>query len=194
MKSLLQRTAGIMVIGGLLTGGLALTGCEPAPTAKPVTKTTPVSEGHDHGNEHDHHDHGPNGGHIIELPPHHGEVAMSATREISVYILGGDAKTAEPVEGATVQLVLKVEGKDVTLDAKATPKEGESAEKCSRFVVAADAVPASIKDIEGVVGKVDLKVADKTISGEIAHDHDHDHDHDHKDEKPAAAPVAPPAK
>ena len=189
MKSLLQRTAALMVTGGLLTGGLALSGCEKAPAPAPVTKTTPVSDGHDHGNEHDHHEHGPNGGHIIELPPHHGEVAMAANREISVYILGGDAKTAQPVEGATVQLVLKVDSKDVTLDAKAAPKEGETAEKCSKFVVAADAVPASIKDIEEVVGKVDLKVGEKTISGEIAHDHDHDHDHDHKDEKPDAAPA-----
>jgi len=180
MISMLQRTAGLVV-----TASLVMAGCNPPP-AKPVTSKTPVSEGHDHGNDHHHDEHGPNGGHIIELAPHHGEVAMSPTREISVYILGGDAKTAQPIEGATVQLVLKVEEKDVTLDAKPTPKEGETAEKCSRFVVAADAVPASIKDIEEVVGKVDLKVKDVTISGKIEHHHDHDHGHDHKDEKPAA--------
>lgn len=183
MNSMLPRTAGLVI-----TGSLLMAGCNPPPP-KPVTGNTPVSQGHDHGNDHHHDEHGPNGGHIIELGPHHGEVAMAPTREISVYILGGDAKTATPLEGATVQVVVKVEDKDVTLDAKATPKEGETAEKCSRFVVAADAVPASIKDIEDVVGKVDLKVKDTTISGKIEHDHGHDHDHDHadhKDEKPAA--------
>jgi hypothetical protein len=171
----------LVVAAGLLAG------CEPAAdTAKPVTPATPVSKGevgHDHSHEHAHEEHGPNGGHIIEFGKYHGEVAMSPTREIAVYILGDDAKTATPVEGAIVKLILKADEKDVTLEAKPTPKEGETAEKCSKFVVAADAVPASIKDIEGIVGTVELKIGEETLPAKV--EHDHDHDHDHAEEKPA---------
>lgn len=177
MIRLSRRTLGLV-----LTGGLLLAGCENASQPKPVTPSTPVSKGDDH-DHHDHdHGHGPNDGHIIELGEYHGEVAMAKSREISIYILGGDAKTAVPLEGATVKLVLKAEEKDVTLDAKSTPKDGETAEKSSRYVVAADAVPAKIEDIEDVVGKVELTVGGKTTTGAIEHHHDHDHEHEKKAE------------
>ncbi|AMV16268.1 hypothetical protein [Planctomyces sp. SH-PL14] len=179
MIRLSRRTLGL-----ILTGGLLLAGCENANQPKPVSNTTPVSKGDDHGHDHhDHaHEHGPNGGHIIELGEYHGEVAMAPTREISIYILGGDAKTAAPVEGATVKLVVKAEEKDVTLEAKSTPKDGETAEKSSRYVIAADAVPAKVEDIEDVVGKVELTVGGKTTTGAIEHHHDHDHEHEKKAE------------
>ena len=70
-----------------------------------VTNTTP----------HDDHAHalGPNGGHLIELgeEEYHAEVVMDeAARTLTVYLLGGDAKTAQPTAEPTVTLNLEVDG------------------------------------------------------------------------------------
>lgn len=128
--------------------------------------------------EHHHDEHGPHGGHILELGTYHGEIAMGENRQISVYILGGDAKTAAPVTGAQVALMLEGVAEPIALEA--SPLEGETGGAASRFVTAAGSVPEAVTDIEKVHGSVKLTLDGKETVAEVAHDHGHDHgDHGH---------------
>lgn len=133
-----------------------------------VTNTDP----HDH-----HHEHGPNGGHILELGEYHGEIAITDGRVLTLFVLGEDAKTPVPVADATAKVLLKVGEETKEIPLEAAPLEGETDGKTSRFTAAADALPAEIVDIEGVNGEVVLIVAGKEHKASASHDHHHDHAH-----------------
>jgi len=130
------------------------------------------------------HEHGPNGGHIVELGEEefHAEVAMDTTRKLTVYLLDEAVKAPKPVENGTLQIMTKVDGKDVTLDLTSAPLDTEKDGKCSRFELAADKVPGAIMDIEGLAGDLSLKFGDKTLKTSLTEEHDHDHDHEHEHE------------
>ena len=121
---------------------------------------------------------GPNGGHIVELGEEefHAEVAMDKDRKLTVYLLDEAVKAAKPVENGTLQIVTKIDAKDVTLDLVAAPLEGEADGKCSRFELAADKVPGAVMDIEGLTGDLTLKFGDKTLKTSLTEEHDHDHE------------------
>lgn len=162
-----------------VAASLGLAGCTPSePAAKPfgdgdnVTNTTPAAA---------HPDHGPNGGHIVELGEEefHAEVAVDKDRKLTVWLLDESMKAAKPVENGTVQIMTKVDAKDVTLDLVAAPLEGEADGKCSRFELAADQVPGAVMDIEGLTGDLSLKFGDKTLKSSLTEGHDHD-DHGHE--------------
>lgn len=135
-----------------------------------VTNTDP----HDH-----HHEHGPNGGHILELGEYHGEIAVTDGRVLTLFVLGEDAKTPAPVADATAKALLKVGSETKEIPLASSPLEGETDGKSSRFAAAADALPAEIVDIEGVDGEIILIVGGKEHKASASHDHGHDHDHDH---------------
>lgn len=134
-----------------------------------VTNTDPV---HEH-----HHDEGPHGGHILEFGDYHGEITHK-DGIVTVYVLGDDAETAVPLEGASAVLNLKSGDETVEIALTASPEEGEAEGSSSRYTSAAGALPESVKDIEEVEGSVVLKVGDKSMTAEVEHEHDHDHDHD----------------
>ncbi|WP_437204755.1 hypothetical protein [Planctomicrobium sp. SH664] len=161
-----------------LTLCLAVTlmcGCPKAPThqlgADADKDEVKAVAGHDH-----HHDHGPHGGHIIELGEHHGEVSFSTDRVLTLYILGADAKTAVPVADATAALHLHTGTEEKEYALKAAPLEGETDGKTSVFTVTG--LPDSIKDIEDVKGEIILTIAGKSVTAELAHDHHDDHKHE----------------
>lgn len=137
-----------------------------------VTNTDPVDE-HDH-------DEGPHGGHILEFGDYHGEITHK-DGIVTVYVLGGDAETAVPLEGASAVLNLKTGDETIEIALTASPQDGEAEGSSSRYVSAAGAVPESVKDVEEIEGSVVLKVGDKSMTAAIEHDHD-DHDHDHGDD------------
>jgi len=137
-----------------------------------VTNTT----AHEH-----HHDHGPHGGHIVELGDYHGEVVMDDGRTVTLYILDGDAETAVPVANANAKLHAHAGGKEKEIELTAAPQEGETDGKTSRFTAAAELIPESIKDIEDLTGEVILVVEGKESIGEITHDHGHGHEHEHEE-------------
>jgi len=143
---------------------------------KPLTEADDVEN--THVDDHHHHDHasGPNGGHILEFGDYHGEITMGEDRVVSVYVLGDDAKTAVPVADGSVTLKLTVGEETQEIALTAAPLEGEADGQSSRFTAAADAIPESVKDIEGIAGSIDLKVGDKTHTAKVSHDH-HGHDH-----------------
>lgn len=122
---------------------------------------------------HHHHDHGPHGGHIIELGNYHGEITMDESRTVTVYLLGDDAETAAPAANATLTLLLKVGEDELEIPLTSSPLEGEEDGLSSRYVAAADAIPESIDDIEEVQGSVRLTIGEETVTGKIEHDHHH---------------------
>lgn len=126
------------------------------------------------------HEHGPNGGHILELgqEEYHAEVAIDPTsRKLSVYLLDEHVKGNKPVENGTVTIEAMVDGKATALELTAAPQDGETDGKASRFELAGDKLPGAIADIEGLTGKLTLKVGEKSLTAEIGHDHDHGHAH-----------------
>jgi hypothetical protein len=162
-----------------LAVSLGLAGCTPSePAARPfndgdnVTNTTPEAP---------HPEHGPNGGHIIELGEEefHAEVAVDQDRKLIVWLLDESMKAAKPVENGTVQILTKVDAKDVTLDLVPAPLDGEKDGQCSRFELAADKLPGAVMDIEGLTGDLSLKFGDKTLKNSLTGEHDHGHAHGH---------------
>ncbi len=135
-----------------------------------VTNTSPP--------EHHHHDEGPHGGHILEFGDYHGEIAHK-DGIVTVYILGDDAETAVPLEGATAVLKLKSGEETVDVALAASPQEGEAEGSSSAYASAEGGLPEGVKDIEDIEGSVEIKMGEKTLTATIEHDHDHAHDHDH---------------
>lgn len=141
-----------------------------------VTNTAPAEH-------HDDHDEGPHGGHILELGKYHGELTMDQGRVVTLYILGGDVKTAVPLADASAVLHAHVGNEEKEIPLTAAPLEGETDGKTSRFTAAADAIPEAIKDIEDLKGEVVLTVGGEKTTAEITHDHDHDHAAEKKEEE-----------
>ncbi len=126
------------------------------------------------------HEHGPHGGHILELGDQHAEIAMGTDRVVSVYLLGADAKTATPVANATAHLHLHIGEAEEEVELTASPLEGEPEGQSSRFVSTAEAIPAAIADIEGIEGEVIVMIDGAEKMAEIGHDHGAEHaDHKH---------------
>ena len=138
--------------------------------------------------EHHHPEHGPNGGHVVILghDDYHAELLFdAANRNVTVMLLDHDMTTLTPVEGV---MVLKLEGAPEPIAFESAPQEFDPAGQTSRFTLAGDKLPESVKAEEDLHGKLELTVAGTPHAGEIAHDHDHeghDHaahdDHDHKE-------------
>jgi hypothetical protein len=177
----------------LMFFGAATLGCikETSSTGGGETATTSGEVGHDHG-DHDHagHDHahehaahGPHGGHLIELADgkYHAEWThddlseQENAKNVTIYILGEDAKTEVPIEAE--QITINVSGGK-------EPKQYELAAvnaqdgKASQFSLDE---PALVVDLgmagEGVEAKLNVKIEGTPYSAAIAHDHEHDHAH-----------------
>lgn len=131
---------------------------------------------------HDHHAHGPHGGHIVELggEAYHAEVTLDVpTRKLTVYLLGKDAKTPLPVDAASLSVRLVVGGEKQEVVLSPTPQAGDGEGLSSVFAMSEGAVPESIHDAEDLEGEVVVSFGGTQYRGAITHDHGHDHGHDH---------------
>jgi hypothetical protein len=143
--------------------------------------------GHAHGDEHSHGDEGPHGGHIIELggEEHHAELTHDETHKVGIYLLGGDAKTAAPIEAESVTINVSVDGKPTQFVLPAVPQTGETDGKSSYFELVSEpleTVVAGESEAKNVQARLSLMINGKPYVGLIetaAHEHDHDHGHDH---------------
>lgn len=172
--------------------------------------TAPLAEEHAHDHDHDHgHDHGghegKHGGHVLELDDahgHHAELVFDkATRDVTLYFYGAEIGVAKPATGVAFELM--IDGKEVVLESKASPLEGETEATASRYVVAGSQIPESIKGEEQLDGHFHVTIDGKEFAGEMhAHSHDEhahgeaghsdehkdEHKDDHKDDKAPAKP------
>ncbi|MBL8888877.1 MAG: hypothetical protein JNL67_02790 [Planctomycetaceae bacterium] len=170
------------MIGGcsVLLVGLALLGCE----ASPQTSANPTSKaktGHSHAegdadHDHDHghsHDHAPHDGTLFDWGggAYHVEFTVNHdTKEATVYVLGGDAKTPAPVQAE--KLFLAINEPATELELSASPLEGEKDGLCSRFVGKHETL-GIVRKFAGTVSGV---VAGTPYTGDFkeeAHDHQH---------------------
>lgn len=173
-----------MLAMGLLGGAV---GCDGGKSdykkADDLKKAPAVHDDHGHGEK------GPHGGSIVELGEEefHAEIVLDHDAHIlRVFVLGKDAKTAEPI--AATEITVAVEGKDaVTL--KAAPQEGDGDGKASRFELIDEKLVHDILDAKFLHGKVQLTIGDKPFSGKIdMHLDDVHHEHKHEAKKDDAKP------
>lgn len=146
----------------------------------------PLNKAQDHEHDHDHGAHeGKHGGHVIELDDTHSVHAEllfdSATRDITLYFYGSEIGVAK----AASELVFEIEqdGKELVLESKAVPLDGETAEACSRFTVAGAGLPEAIKSEEQLDAHFHVTIDGKEFVGELhAHSHD-EHAHGEAEHK-----------
>jgi hypothetical protein len=121
------------------------------------------------------HEHGPHGGHLVELgeEEYHAEVVFDPkAAKITIYVLDSTAKKPVPVDAKELKLELTIGGQAKTFVAKAVPDAGDPPNKSSRFEVADNPeIKANIKDEEDLKGGVTVAIGGKTYTGKIVHEH-----------------------
>jgi hypothetical protein len=160
-----------------LSGGCAavalmigLAGCGgPGQEYHPVPKGVKVQ---DQPHEHEH---GPHGGHLVELgeEEYHAEVVFDEKAgKIVVYILDSTAKKPTPIDAKEITLKLAIDGKTESFAVAALPQSGDPQGKSSRFELAGNAdIKSHIKDEEDLKGSVNATIGGKGYSGQIKHEH-----------------------
>jgi hypothetical protein len=156
-------------------------GCGQQPAKEKAGET---AHEHDHG--HDHEMEGPHGGHIIELgtEDHHAELTHDdASQKVAVYILGSDAKTANPIKAESVTINVSEDGQPTQYVLPAVPQAGETDGNTSYFELVSEPlnkVVSGKSEAKSTQARLSLTINDKPFVGMIetsAHDHDHDHGH-----------------
>ncbi len=146
------------------------------------------------GNEqsHAHPTKGPHGGSLIELgkEKYHAELVHDEkTKDLTtIYLLDSAAKKAVPVDAKEMVINLTHDGSTEKFVLAASPDEGETGGKSSRFVLKNEELVEDL-DAKGTKATLSIKIEGKSFSGDIKHDHDHkghDHgkegdDHNHKE-------------
>jgi hypothetical protein len=171
----------------LLTASL-LAGCADKSADTPTTQQsgTPAASESDHG-----HPHTGEGGHSHGVGPHGGTVAdwgggtyhVEFTvdhdkKEATVYVLGSDEKTPEPIQAESV--LLTIQAPELQTDLFPVPLDGEPEGKSSRFVGTHDGL-ATVMEYEGIIS---AEVDGTPYAGnfkEEAHGHHHGHSHGEDD-------------
>src|SRR5579863_3043491 len=98
------------------------------------------------------HEHGPHGGHLVELgnEEYHAEVAFDkGAAKLTVYVLDSTAKKPTPIEAKEITLNLLIDGKSKPFSLVASRQAEDPKGKSSRFELAGDAeIKSQIKDEE----------------------------------------------
>lgn len=135
--------------------------------------------------DHHHDEHGPHGGHLIELGNHeyHAEIVFDAeTKKITVYILGAEPDEPYAIAQSEVTFNLMYDETSEQLKLAAAPQEGDAEGKSSRFELADHPTVAEhVEDEEDLEGRLSVVIDDTPYSGAIVHDHDHEHEHGEED-------------
>lgn len=150
--------------------GCSVIGCQGNdPAFHPVPKGAKVAEpAHSH-------EHGPHGGHLVELgnEEYHAEVVFDKpASKLTVYLLDSTAKKYAPTDTKQITLNLLIEGKFKSIALAAAPQAGDPSGQSSRFEVAGNPeIKANVKDEEDLKGNVSATIAGKAFSGDIKHEH-----------------------
>jgi hypothetical protein len=121
------------------------------------------------------HEHGPHGGHLVELgeEEYHAEVVFDPkSSKITLYVLDSSAKKSAPIDAKEIKLELTIGGQPKSFAAKPVADKDDPPNKSSRFEVADNPeIKANIKDEEDLKGGVTVAIGGKTYSGKIVHEH-----------------------
>lgn len=173
-------------------GSFLLAGCQDQGSESPAANagtsagsTSHSAEDHGHSGQE-----GKHGGTVIELDDahrYHAELTLdAATRDVTLYFYGSEIGVAKAATG--LEFELEKDGDELMVESKASPLDGETAEACSRFVVAGSALPESVKAVGDLEGHFHIIIDGKEYVGDLPGHHDHDHDHDHTEEHSTGAP------
>lgn len=165
-------TCANLVMVGL---ALPLVGCG----ANPETgdnQSNPASEQHADDHSHEAHGHGagPHDGTLADWGggKYHVEFTVDHDKqEATVYILGGDEKTAVPIQASEIQLSIKDPAMQVTL--AAAPQDGDPEGSSSRFVGNHEGL-GTVQEYEGTISGV---VDDTPYAGDFKEEPHGDHEH-----------------
>ena len=155
----------------ILVAGLAIfAGCRQE-TSSPTLEPNIAAKGGGKEPEHSH-GAGPHGGPLAEwgAEAYHAEFTVAhAKQEVTVFILGGDAKTLAPITADKILLTIKRPKFQVELSA--TPQDSDPKGKASRFV----GKHANFGKEQPFAGTISGEVNGKPYAGdfkEAAHEHD----------------------
>jgi hypothetical protein len=127
---------------------------------------------------HDHPSEGPHKGHLIELGAEefHAELTHDdASKTVTIYLLGSDAKTAAMSSDPELALNLMVGGEPLQAKLTASPLEGEAVDKCSRYTLVDEKVLEALENPK-TTGRLNVNIAGKSYTGKVElGDHGHDH-------------------
>lgn len=167
-------------IGSLLSISL-IVGCGEAGNQAPVAQPSDSAADHGHahdgeeGHDHEHghtHGPGPHGGTVADWGggKYHVEFTVDHDKkEATVYILGGDQKTAEPI--AAKSLLLTITKPEMQVDLLPAPMDGETAELCSKFTGTHEGL-ATVMEYEGIISaEVDGTPYAGNFKEEAGHEH-----------------------
>jgi hypothetical protein len=157
----MQQTRTAWFCGVVLLVMLA-TGCDQRRQVATIA-VKPGGDDHSHG-------HGPHDGTIFDFGKYHAEFTVNhKTKEATVYILGGDAKTAVPI--AVESLTLSIKAPAFQVELKAAPQPGDPMGKASRFTAIHDHFGKE-QEFEGTLSGV---LDGKPYAADFKEEPDHDH-------------------
>lgn len=151
----------------LLTLTLLSSGCPNEATVPPVADEagiTTTGEPVDAGEVQ--HDEAPHGGQILDLGDYHAEITVGGG-QLTVYILGDDAQTAAPLEGASVVTNMKIGDERLAATLIPSPLEDDPAGQSSRFVSEPGAFSESVTNFESAIGFIIVMIGEKELSATI---------------------------
>lgn len=154
--------------------GVGLVGCG---SSNNSTANKPKEHSHEHDHHH-HDDHGPNGGHVLELgeEEYHAEwIYDEESGNVKIIILDGEMKKEVPIAATEVLIETKVAGKDNAYKlAASNPTAGEKP-TATRFEIEDKALVTALKAAgKGVTANFKADINGKLYSAKIEH-HDHKH-------------------
>ncbi len=126
---------------------------------------------------HDHPDHGPHGGELVELGKEafHAEL-VHGDEGISIYVLDGSATKTVAIAADKLVVSLKHDGQVNTFDLAARPDAEDAAGLASRFVSSDQQLDEWLD--AGAEGAVVVQIEGKSYNGKVVHDHNHEgHSH-----------------
>lgn len=162
----------------LLGTALLLAGCNDAAVDAPEAPASTATSEEDHG-----HPHESDGGHSHGAGPHDGTLTDWGggkyhveftvdhdNQEATVYVLGSDEKTPEPITAE--KLLLTIKDPELQTDLMPVPLDGEGDGKSSRFVGNHEGLGV----VQEYAGTISAEVEGTPYAGdfeEVAHGHEH---------------------
>jgi hypothetical protein len=178
----MQRLA-FLTAAAFIFWGAAVVGCGKSNgTAGNQPAPAPGDDHAEHDHAHEHAAHGPNGGHLIEIDggkyhvewTHDDPTENEDAKNVTLYILGEDAKTEQPIDAEPVTINVAIEGKDPK-QYEIPPVNAQDG-KASQFALDDGALIVDLGMAgEGVTARLNLTIDGTPHSAPIEHDHEHHH-------------------
>lgn len=152
-------------------------GCGETKPADTASKSGDAEKHKVDENAHVGHEHGPNGGEVIELgdEAYHLEWDRDdKTDTVTFYLLDKDLKNVTESDAKEIKIVSKVGEKENTYTVPHVASESETA-KSWKFELADKALITALVAPEGVTNQLTISVGGKEFSATIKHDPAHDH-------------------